>query len=157
MSTTVTNENLDRTVADLKDGVASATAGLEQAQATMQDGMHKAMKSAEEMLAFSQGNLEAFTKSSQIFSAGMQDLSQSLAAAARASMEETINTFKAMAGVKSVKDAMDLQSKLLRNAMEKAVAQTGQVADSSIKVSEQAFAPISARLTLATEKFGRIG
>ena len=31
---TITNENFDRTVSGLKDGVATATAGMEQAQAT---------------------------------------------------------------------------------------------------------------------------
>lgn len=157
MSNTITNENFDRTVSGLKDGVATATAGLEQAQATVRDGMQKAMKSAEDMFAFSQGNFEAFAKASQIFATGMQDLSQNLAAAARTSMDETVSTFKAMAGVKSIKEAMDLQSKLLRSTMEKAVAQAGQVTDSSVKLSEQAFAPISARLTLATEKFSRVG
>ena len=156
MSATI-NENFDRTVSGLKDGVADATAGMEQAQATMRDGMQKAMKSAEDFFAFSQGNFEALAKSSQILASGMQDLSQTLAAAARASLDETVSTFKAMSGVKSVKEAMDLQAKLVRNTMEKAVAQTGQVTDSSMKLSEQALAPISARLTLATEKFGRIG
>ena len=157
MDNTITNENFDRTVSGLKDGVANATAGLEQAQATMRDGMQKAMKSAEDMFAFSQGNFEALAKSSQILVSGMQDLSQSFAAAARASMDETISTIKAMAGVKSVKEAVDLQSKLLRSTMEKAVEQTGQVTDSSMKLSEQAFAPIGARIALASEKFGRVG
>ena len=119
MSNTITNENFDRTVSNLKDGVASATAGMEEAQATMRDGLQKAMKSAEEMLAFGQGNLEAVAKSGQIIAAGMQDLSQNFAAAARASMDETVGMFKAMAGVKSIKEAMDLQSKLMRSTLEK--------------------------------------
>ncbi len=157
MDNTITHEKFDRTVSSLKDGVANATAGLEQAQATVRDGMQKAMKSAEDMIAFGQGNIEAIAKSSQILVSGMQDLSQSFAAAARASMDETLGTIKAMAGAKSVKEAIDLQSRLLRSTMEKAVAQTGQATDSSMKLSEQAFAPISARIALATEKFGRIG
>jgi phasin family protein len=157
MSTTLTSENIDRTVSGLKDGMASATVGLEQAQATMRDGMQKAMKSAEDMFAFSQGNLEAVAKSSQIWATGMQTLSQSFATAAKASMEETMGMFKAMSGIKSVKDAIDLQTSLVRSTMEKAVSQTGQLADTSMKLSEQAFAPISARLTLAAEKFGRVG
>ena len=155
--TTTTNENLDRTVSGLKDSVANATAGLEQAQATMRDGVQKVMKSAEDMFAFTQGNFEALTKSSQILVTGIQDLSQSFAASARASMDETIGTFKAMAGAKSVKEAVELQSKLVRSAMETAVSHTGQVTDTSLKLSEQAFAPISARIALASEKFGRLG
>ena len=157
MSATITNENFDRTVTGLKDGVATATAGMEQAQATMRDGAQQAWKSAEDVFAFAQGNFEAWTKSSQIWATGLQDLSQGFAAAARAAMDETVGTFKAMASVKSVKEAVDLQSSLIRTVVEKAVAQTSRVTDSSLKLSEQALAPISARLALAAEKFGRVG
>ncbi|WP_158746431.1 phasin family protein [Acidisphaera sp. L21] len=157
MSTTMTNENIDRTVSGLKDGMAGATAGLEQAQATMRDGMQKAMKSAEEMFSFGQGNLEAVAKSSQILATGMQTMTQNFAAVAKASMDETMSMFKAMSGVKSIKDVMDLQTSLIRSTMEKAVSQTGQITDTSMKLSEQVFAPITARMTLAAEKFGRVG
>ena len=150
-------ENIERTMSGLKDGVATATAGVEQAQATIREGMQKVVKTAEEMFAFSQGNLDAVTRSGQILATGMQDMGQTFAAAARASMDETMGTFKAMAGVKSIKDAMDLQASLIRSAMEKAVAHTSTLTDSTMKLTEQSFAPISARLSLAAEKFGRVG
>ena len=159
MSTTIEHfqGNIDRTMSGLKDGIGTATAGVEQAQATVRDGMQKVMKTAEDMMAFNQGNIEAVTRSSQIFASGIQDMGQTVAAAAKASMDETINTFKAMAGVKSIKEVMDLQASLLRSAMEKMVSHTSQMTDSSMKLSEQTFAPISARLSLAAEKFGRAG
>lgn len=163
MNDTITNnaqavaqDNIERTVSGLKDGVASATAGLEQAQATMRDGMQKVMKTAEDMFAFSQGNLDAVTRSSQILATGVQDMSQSVAATARATLDDTMNTFKAFAGVKSIKEAMDLQTSLFRSALERVVSQTSQLTDSSMKLSEQAFAPIGARLSLATDKFSRV-
>lgn len=161
MSTTTTalnaHENIDRTLAGLKDGIASATAGMEQAQATMRDNMQKAMKAAEDMFAFAQGNFEAIARSSQILATGMQDMSQTVAASARAQMDETVSTFKAMTAVKSVKEAVDLQTALVRNSVEKAVAQTSQITDHTVKLSEQVIAPITARITAATEKFGRVG
>ena len=164
MSNTITNDvqaaakdNIERTVSGLKNGVASATVGMEQAQATVRDGMQKVMKSAEEMFAFTQGNVEAVTRSSQILATGMQDMGQSVAATARASVEETMNTYKAMAAVKSVKEAMDLQAGLLRSMIERAVSQTSQMTDHSMKLSEQVMAPITARLSLASEKFSHIG
>ncbi len=153
----VTQDNLDRTVAGLKDGIATATVNVEQAQASLRDGMGKAVATAEEMFAFSRGNFDALTRSGQILATGMQDIGQSVATAAKASLDETIGTFKAMAGVKSVKEAMDLHANLLRSAMERAVSQASQLTDSSIKLSEQSLAPLSARLSLAAEKFGRIG
>jgi phasin family protein len=152
----VAHENIDRTMTGLKDGVSSAAPGIEQAQATMRTGMQKAMKSAEEMLSFSQGNFEAVTRSSQIIATGVQDMGQSIAATARASLDDTMGAVKALTAVKSIKDLMDLQTSLLRAVIERAVSQTSQLTDHSVKLSEQAFAPIGARLSLATEKFGRL-
>ncbi len=153
-----TTENIDRTVSVLKDGVsAGANAGLHQAQTVMHDGMQKAIKATEEMVSFSQGNVEAVAKSSQILMTGMQDLSQSLAASAKASMEETVNGLKALSGVKSFKDFYELQAAMMRSAVERSVAQTSQLTEHSIKLSERAFAPIGARLSLATDRLGRVG
>lgn len=152
-----TAENIDRTVSVLKDGVsASANAGIHQVQAGMQDGMQKAIKATEEMVSFSQGNVEAVAKSSQILISGMQDISQSLAAAAKTSVEETVNGFKALSGIRSLKDFYELQTAMLRSAVERSVAQSSQLTEHSIKLSARAFAPIGARLSLATDRIGRM-
>ena len=80
----------------------------------MKEGMEKAMKTAEEFVTFSQGNLDAFVKSGQIWAAGMQDISSRSRPTAQASFEETLSTFRALTGVKSLKDAVDLQASLAR-------------------------------------------
>lgn len=148
-------KGFDTTMSGLKDGMAKATAGLETTQVKVKEGMEKAMKSVEQMMAFSQGNIEAFMKSGQILATGMQDLSKQFAATAQASMDETMSTFKALAGVKSLKDAIDLQTSLARSTLEKTMAESGKLTDASIKLTEQALAPITARVTLAVEKFAK--
>ena len=153
----VAHENIERTMSGFKDGVASATAGMEQAQTTMRDGMQKVMKTAEDMLSFSQGNVEAVTRSSQILATGMQDMGQNVAASTRASLDESVNTFKALAGVKSVKEAIDLQTSLFRSMIERTVSQTSQMTDAGMKLSEQAMAPIMERLSIAGQAFNRVG
>ena len=139
----------------MKDNAAKAAAGLTETQTKMKDGMDKAMKTAEELLAFNQGNLEAVMKSGQIWSAGMQDLSRQMAATAQASFEETVSTFKALSGVKSLKDAIDLQASLARSTMEKSFSEFGKLTDASFKLAEQTLAPLTARMTLAVEKFAK--
>lgn len=114
-------------------------------------GMEKAMKSTEEMVAFGQGNIEAFVKSSQIWTAGLQDLSKQFAATAQANLDETMNAFKAFSGVKSLKDAIDLQTNFARAAFEKSVAESGKLTDASFRLTEQALAPISQRMTVAMD------
>jgi phasin family protein len=111
------------------------------------------MKSAEQFITFGQGNMEALVKASQIVATGLQDLSKQIAAVAQANMEESMSTFRAMAGVRSVKEAFELQSTFARASVEKAVAQTGQITEASLKLVEQACEPIAGRMTLAAESF----
>ena len=148
-------QGFEQTVSGLKTGMAKAAAGIEQTQAKMKEGVEKAMKTAEEFVTFGQGNLEAFVKSGQIWAAGVQDLQKQMAATAQASFEETVATFKAMASSKSLKDAFDLQTSVARGAIEKTLAESGKMTDASLKLTEQALAPITARVTLAVEKFSK--
>jgi len=137
---------------------AASTAAAEHFETTttkVKENMDKAMKTAEDLVTFGQGNFEAVVKSSQIWVAGVQDLSKQMAATAQAQVDQTMATLKALAGVKSLKEAIELHSTAARATVEKAVAETGKLTDASIKLAEQAMAPIAARLTLAAERFGR--
>jgi phasin family protein len=151
----VATKSYDQTVSGLKDGMAQATAGMEQTQAKMKEGMAKAMKTAEELVTFGQGNIEAFTRSSQIWATGVQELSKQVAETAKISLEESMSAFKTLGTVKSLKEAIDLQSSMARHALEKAMSESGKLTDASIKLTEQAMAPITARVNLAVEKFSK--
>ncbi len=117
--------------------------------------MERVMTTAEELISFQQGNFEALVKSGQIWAAGLQDLGRHWAASAQAQMDETMGTVKALTGVKSLREAVELQSTLARASVEKVVAEGGKLTDASLKLAEQTMAPITARLTLAAERFGR--
>jgi len=142
-----------KTIEGVKEAASVATAGFEQAQVQMKEGVQRAMKTAEQVAQFSQGNVEAFVKSSQILASGWQDLSKLFAANAKASLDESISTFKALSSVKSLKEAFDLQTSFARTSLEKAVSESGKITEHSLKVAEQAFAPISARVNAAVETF----
>ncbi|MFL5283421.1 MAG: phasin family protein [Rhodopila sp.] len=150
-----TTKAFDATVSSLKDGVAKASAGMEATKASMKEGMEKAMKTAEDFVAFGQGNLEALMKSGQIWAAGVQDLSKHVAATAQASFDDSFSTFKALTSVKSFKDAFEIQSNFARSAIEKTMAESGKLTESTMKMTEQAIAPLTARVTLAVEKFAK--
>ena len=111
------------------------------------------MKTPQDFVAFGQGNMEALVKSGHILATGMQDLTKQFAATAQASMEEAMATFRAMSDIRTFQQAVELQATLARTAVEKAMSQTGQVADTSIKLASEAIAPIAGRVTLAVESF----
>jgi phasin family protein len=143
------------TTADLVVGVPVMPADITTFQTKDKTTMENAMKSTEEFVSFGQGNVEAMMKSSQIWATGLQDLSKHFAATAQASMDETMATVKALSSVKSLKEAMEIQSSIAKTAMEKMMAESGKLTDASMKLAEQAIAPLTARVTLAAEKFGR--
>jgi len=118
-------------------------------------GMKTMMKSTEDLVAFGQANMEAFVKSGQIWSAGVQELTKQIATSAKASFEESVSTFKAISTAKSVKEAIDLQSTFAKAALEKAMSESNKLTDASIKLTEQTLAPITARVTVAVETFGK--
>lgn len=117
--------------------------------------MDKAIKTSEEIVAFSQGNIEALIKSSQIWTAGIQDLSKHIAATTQAHIDETMANVKALSTVKSIKEALELQTGFAKAAVEKAIAETSKLTDATVKLTEETLAPITARVTLATETFTR--
>jgi phasin family protein len=152
---TSADKGFETTMSGLKDGMSQAAAGFTETQAKVKEGMDKVMKTAEELVAFSQGNVEAMVKSGQVWAAGVQDLSKQIAANAQASFDETVSTFKALTSVRSLKDALDVQATFARSTMEKTLAESGKLTDASLKLTEQTLAPLTARLSLAVEKFAK--
>lgn len=148
-------KGFDKTLSAVKDGIEKATKGLESSQAKLKETMEKAVKQSEEVLAFSQGNLEALVKATQIYAAGFQDLSKHIAASSKISVEESVAFTKSMMGVKSVKEAVDLQTGFAKSSIEKAVSEANKITDATVKLTEQAVAPLTARISLAVETFGK--
>ncbi len=143
----------DRAVEDLKQGAETAKASMDHAKVEMKDGMEKAIKTTEKVTQFSKGNLEAVMKSGQILTSGLTDMSRLIAENARTGLEEAMSTFKAMASAKSVREALELQSSFAKARMEKVMSESGQLTEHSLKIAEQALAPISARVNAAVETF----
>jgi phasin family protein len=148
-------KGFEQTVTAAKEGVAETVNNLGKTQAEVKANMEKAMKTAEELVTFGQGNIEAVVKAGQIWTSGVQDLGKHVAASAQAQLDQTVATWKALAAAKSLKDALEVQTGFARTSMEKAVAETGRLTDASLRLAEQTMAPITARVTLAMEKFGR--
>jgi len=98
---------------------------------------------------------EAFVKSGQILAAGIQDLSKQAAATARGQFDETVSAFKALTAVKSFKDVFELQTGFARAAFEKTMAESSRLTDASLKLSEEAWAPIGARVGTVVESFSK--
>jgi phasin family protein len=116
------------------------------------EGLYKATEDAVE---FNRGNLEAFTKASQTYMSGLQDLSKQAFAMMQSMGEQSVQNAKALASVKSVKEAAELQTVFVKSTLETSVAEATRLNEAAFKLAEQSSAPIAARMTVAMEKFGR--
>lgn len=112
----------------------------------------KAQAYAGEMTEFNKGNFEAFVESGKIFASGMQTIARNEAEAAKGAFETTTTDLKALAGVKSPTELFKLQGEIARRNFDAAVAHYSKSAEVSMKLANDAFAPLSNRLSLAAEK-----
>jgi phasin family protein len=103
--------------------------------------------------SFGQGSLEAIIQSQQIWTAGLHDIAKTVAEATQARMSQSIAAFKALAGVKSLPEAMELQSAYARGMLDAMMTESGKLSAASMKLAEESMAPIKARMSLAAETF----
>ena len=108
--------SFDRTIADVKQGVASAAS----AQA---DLTSKATQAGKDLVVFNQGNMEAVAQACQVFAAGSQDLLRQMAEAGQAAMHEALTSMKAIAGAKTPKAMVELQATFLRSTAIQAITE----------------------------------
>lgn len=137
------------------EGAAQARVAMEKSMEQMSKGAEGVMKAAEEFADFGRGNVEAFTKAAQTWATGTQDLARQAMALAQGLTDHTLEGAKALSSVKSLNEAAEIQAKFAKAAMEKAVAESAKMQEAVFKLTEQAVAPISARMTVAMEKMAK--
>jgi phasin family protein len=108
-------------------------------------------KTTEKITSFTQGNIEAVIQAGQVCTAGCQAISKTMATTAQAHLDQTMSIWKAMMTVRSVSEATNLQASFVQAPFETAFAETGKLADASLKLISETMAPITERITLAVE------
>ena len=132
--------------------------GMSMMENTMQQANKAAetfLKAAEDAAEFGRGNVEALTRATQIYVAGVQDLGRQTFALVQGLTDQAIEGAKALSTVKSLQEAATVQSNYARAVFEKSVTESAKLSEAALKLAEQTFAPLSARFTLAAERLTR--
>jgi phasin family protein len=108
---------------------------------------------ASEVTEFNKGNVEAVVESGKIFFAGMQDMGRQQVAATKSVVETVQGDFKKVAAVKSPTELVQLQGELARRNFDAAVSFGSKNTEALVKLYNDAFAPLSSRMSVAAEKF----
>jgi phasin family protein len=139
----------------VEDSAVQARVAMEKGMEQMTKQAEGFFKAAEEAAEFSRGNLEAMTKAAQVMAVGMQDLGKQIFAVTQALTDHALESAKALAAVKSLKEAADIQAAFAKASMERSMSEAAKLQEASFKLAEQAYAPITARMTLAVEKMAK--
>ena len=144
----------DKIIANTKttDFAASVKTAAADAQTRAKAAYDKFQGFAGEVNEFTKGNVEALVESGKILGAGVQDIARGEFEAAKGAFETATADLKAMAAVKSPTELFKLQGEIARRNFDAAVARASKNAEVSVKLANDAFEPISSRMSLAAER-----
>jgi phasin family protein len=134
----------------------SVQKGYDQVLGATREQLEKASASAfkayEEFSKFQKDNYDAYVAASSIFAKGAENVGKAWMSLTQEAMENAAQTAKALLGAKTLREAVDLQSDFAKANFDKLVAESTKLSELSVKVANEAFAPINARVNVAVEK-----
>lgn len=136
-----TTEFTDKLTAAFKEAQEKAKAALEKSQAAFGDAG-----------AFTKGNVEAMVESTKILASGLQEMTKGYVEETKSAFETMTADVKDLTTVKSPTEFFEKQSALLRKNFDAAVAASSKNSEAMLKLANEAFQPISTRVSLAVEK-----
>ena len=109
--------------------------------------MDNVSQASEPLASLTQRNIEAMMRSSQIWTAGFQEIGRTMAAMAKAQFENGMTTCKAMGSVKSLAEAAELQAAHAHRSCADAMADARTLHAATVTLAEQTMAPLKEHLT----------
>lgn len=132
--------------------MATTTEFTDKMTAAFKDAQEKAKAAFGDAGAFAKGNVEAVVESSKILATGLQEMSKGYVAETKSAFEAMTADVKELTTVKSPTEFFEKQSALLRKNFDAAVAASSKNSEAMLKLANEAFQPISTRVSLAVEK-----
>lgn len=132
--------------------MATTTEMTEKMTAALKDAQEKAKAAFGDAGEFAKGNVEAVVESSKILANGLQEMTKGYVEEAKSAIEAMTADVKELTTVKSPTEFFEKQSALMRKNFDAAVAASSKNSEVMLKLVNEAFQPISTRVSLAMEK-----
>lgn len=143
----------------VKAGQEQAAKQFEQTVAATKEQVEKAsaqmLKGYEDYAAFNKATVDALVKSSTIAVKGAEDINKELVAFAQASFDNSVAIGRALLSAKSFNEVVELQNSYAKQSFDSLVAEATKLQELSVKVTNEAFAPLNARVNAAVEKLAK--
>lgn len=145
--------------AAVKAGADAFAKGYEQVTEATKEQFEKAneftFKNYDEITDFNKGTLEAVVVSGNVLAKGAEIVGKELVDYTQKSVEKNFAAAQKMFAAKNVQEAIDLQAAWAKDAFDAFWAESAKLQDMSMKVTNEASAPINERINAAVEKFSK--
>ena len=142
-----------------KAGSDAAVKGFDKSTAFTREQVEKAFPQAvgkyDEATAFAKESLDASFASADIATKGFEALADEFAAYGKRAAEASFANVKALSGIKTMQDMLEVQTGFARAAFDMAFAGATRMAELSVKTANEAVEPIQTRVAKAVEKYGK--
>lgn len=112
----------------------------------------KGSEITQDAVEFQKGNIEALIESGKILASGVQDMGRTYVEEAKSAAETVQGDVKKFAAIKSPTELFQLQGEIARRNFDSMVSTTSKNTEAMLKLANEAFAPLSSRMSLAAEK-----
>ncbi len=109
----------------------------------------------EEAASFNSNNLDAAVQAVSVVAEGIKDVNQTVCNSIQQALQTAMSTGKAMMGVKSLRDLMEIQSEYIKATFDTLMADSTKISEIAVRCSSQAAEPINARVTEVVEKVSK--
>lgn len=127
----------------------------EEMQARFQSAFGKSSEFASEYSEFAKGNVEAIVELGKLFAAGMQDMGREAMEESRSAFETMSEDVRTLAAATSPTEMLQLQGELARKYFDQAISQGSKTSEKLMKLANEAFVPVSSRVSVAVEKVSK--
>jgi phasin family protein len=137
------------------DITASAKEMLADVQTRAKTAFAKTSEFTADAGEFTKANVEAVVESGKIFFSGAQELLKDNVETGKTVIETVTEDAKKIAAVKSPTELMQLQGEIARRNFDAMVSYGSKRTEAWVKLTNEAFAPISNRVSVAVEKVSK--
>jgi phasin family protein len=137
---------------NLRQTAGTAAQGLKDTQEAVRFSLAQATDLARAYADVQREALETVVAAGKIYGEGLQHLAAQAAGTGKTQFEESIAHLRALAGVKSIHEAVTLQTRYARNAASRALDESSLLMDEGLRLAQQTLAPLTARAREAAAK-----
>jgi hypothetical protein len=106
----------------------------------------------DEFIAFSQSNIDALTRTNQVFIKVIQEIGKEIAALTQAEVERAAATTRAAMAAKTFREAVEVQTAFAMASIERLLHTSTKLGELNIKLATDTVVPITSRVSAALEK-----